>query len=149
MSRPWRVMVIGSVDSGKSTLLGVLSDRAVRTVKTESIDFCGDFVDTPGEFLDIPLHYNSLISTSSKASVVLLLVDPTRNCPPPPTFSSVICAPVVGVVTKSDLASSEQIERAKKSLRRSGVRESCVISSITGEGLEFLKSTMERYRPTS
>jgi hypothetical protein len=29
------------------------------------------------------------------------------------------------------------------------VRESCVISSITGEGLEFLKSTMERYRPTS
>ncbi len=43
-----------------------------------------------------------------------------------------MCVPVVDVVTKSDFASSDQIERVKKSLRRSGVKENCIISSVIG-----------------
>ncbi len=63
---PRRVVIVDSVDSGKSA-------RTMRTIKTKSIDFCGDFVDTPREFLDMPLHYNSLISASFEVSLVLLL----------------------------------------------------------------------------
>lgn len=146
MTKRWRVMVIGSVDAGKSTLLNLLSENKVRTSKTESVDFCGEYVDTPGEFLDIPMHYSALISTSCKASLVLLMIDPTRICSIPPSFANVLSSPVVGVISKIDMADSEQKSKAEKSLKRSGVTEVCEISSVTGEGIDKLREIIERYR---
>ena len=57
----------------------------------------------------------------------------------PPLFRSMFAAkPCVGVITKADLASEEEIERAKKFLKDAGAGELYVTSAVTGEGVEQL-----------
>ena len=49
----------------------------------------------------------------------------------------------MGVVTKCDLGSKEQIENAKKYLKLAGAKEIFVTSSYTGEGFDAFLKYME------
>ena len=53
-------------------------------------------------------------------------------------FSSMFSKPTVGVVTKRDLATSEQLDKAQKYLRLAGVKQTFIISNVTGEGIAEL-----------
>ena len=56
----------------------------------------------------------------------------------PPSYNSQFAKPVLGVVTKSDIAAQEQIEKAKKYLHMAGAKTVFVTSSVTGEGVDAL-----------
>lgn len=141
-----RVMAIGPVGAGKSTLLARLGLRSGPARKTGGVEYHAEAVDTPGEAFEIPTLYHMLIMSSTKASVVLLLADPTRKRRFPARFALSMRAPIVGVVSKIDIATPENILRAEKTLTQSGVRKIFRVSSITGEGIPQLETFLNRDR---
>ena len=144
--KPLRVMAIGPVGAGKSTLLARLGLRGGPAKKTGGVEYHAEAVDTPGEAFEIPTLYHMLIMSSTKASVVLLLADPTRKRRFPARFALSMRAPIVGIVSKIDIATPENILRAEKTLAQSGVRKIFRVSSLTGEGIPDLESYLNRDR---
>jgi ethanolamine utilization protein EutP len=136
-------MAIGPVGAGKSTLLARLGLRSGPARKTGGVEYHAEAVDTPGEAFEIPTLYHMLIMSSTKASVVLLLADPTKKRRFPARFALSMRAPIVGVVSKIDIATPENILRAEKTLTQSGVRKIFRVSSITGEGIPQLETFLE------
>ena len=144
--KPLRVMAIGPVGAGKSTLLARLGLRGGPAKKTGGVEYHAEAVDTPGEAFEIPTLYHMLIMSSTKASVVLLLADPTKKRRFPARFALSMRAPIIGVVSKIDIATPENILRAEKTLAQSGVRKIFRVSSLTGEGIPDLESYLNRDR---
>ena len=75
-------MAIGPVGAGKSTLLRALDlcgDAPDSVRKTQNVEYHAEAVDTPGEAFEIPYLYHMLITSSTRASLILLLADPTRK----------------------------------------------------------------------
>lgn len=136
-----RIMVIGPSGSGKTTLLKTLGltndESSVR--KTSFIQFFGKAIDTPGEFFDLPRFYHALITYSSRSAMILLLVDPTNLKQFPSRFVKALRSTVIGVINKIDLSSEEQINRAKRILQETGVKEVVCVSALTGEGITELR----------
>jgi ethanolamine utilization protein EutP len=106
--------------------------------KTEAMTYLDQAIDTPGEMLSIPRFYNALILNSVRARVVLFLMDGSRPIRLPARLALALKAPVVGVVTKIDLAAPETIARAAEALEFVGVTKIFKISSLTGEGIADL-----------
>lgn len=131
-------MVVGTTGSGKTTLLNALGLGAPKVRKTEMVDYSGGAIDTPGEMLDSPLYYHALITTSTKARLVLFIADPKQERAFPKNLALTLRAPSIGIITKADVSSDEEIERAKKSLAHAGLSEFYVCSAKTGAGMESL-----------
>lgn len=147
--RNLRVMAIGPVGAGKSTLLRALDlcgDAPDSVRKTQNVEFHAEAVDTPGEAFEIPYLYHMLITSSTKASLILLLADPTRKRAFPARFAQCMRAPVVGVVSKIDIAAADSADRAEKNLRHCGVRRVFRVSSITGDGIDELRAFLREGR---
>ena len=134
-----RVMVIGRSGAGKSTLMSALGFISGNVTKTEAVQFSADCIDTPGELLESPIFKHTFMPLSCKAGVVLLLMDPSQHSSFPPGITTILRAPALGVVTKVDAGDANKIERAKRMLFQTGVKEVFAVSSITGEGLDALR----------
>ncbi|MFC5402904.1 EutP/PduV family microcompartment system protein [Cohnella soli] len=140
-----RIMVIGPVGAGKSSLVRSLSERDEAVLKTQSLVFYGDFIDTPGEYTENPLFYRSLMATSQQASAVLLVQDATRRgIGFPPGFASGFPVPAAGAVTKLDAPEADP-DRAVALLRQALPNGNIVqTSAITGIGISELRTLLER-----
>ena len=80
------------------------------------------------------VNVNDVIATLS-TSRVIATEDGTMF---PPMFNSMFVKPCVGIVTKADIATEEQVERAKKHLKNAGAGTIYVTSAVTGEGVDEL-----------
>lgn len=147
-----RIMVIGPRQSGKSTIANAINGVDIPVQQgVQDIRYGEYTMDMPSAYLETPWMYDYLIASAQDAAVVFFLVDPTadgRSYPPgfSKSFSGIHC----GIITKSDLATSEQIEWAKGELRNIGIESDIIISSAaTGEGIsrltEFKKYCTQRY----
>lgn len=136
-----KIMFVGPVGVGKTTLTQRLKGLDISYHKTQAIQFHDSIIDTPGEFLQHRQYYNALTVTSAEADVIGLLVAATSTMQTfPQGFSSLFNKPVIGLVTKIDLTSSKQeIDRAKQELRAAGVRQIFELSLIDETGLEQLR----------
>ncbi|WP_152391637.1 EutP/PduV family microcompartment system protein [Paenibacillus guangzhouensis] len=98
-----RVMLIGSVDAGKSTLLQALFGDELPARKTQSLEYRDWIIDTPGEYTENPMYYRSLMATSFEAGLLLIVQDATaRHIALPPGFAGGFPIPAMGVITKLD-----------------------------------------------
>ena len=96
-------------------------------------------IDTPGEYLERRYFRGALMVTATDADVIVFVQDATEDGTMfPPAYNSQFAKPAVGVVTKSDIATPEQVERAKKYLRMAGADRMFVTSSVSGEGVDDL-----------
>lgn len=96
-------------------------------------------IDTPGEYLERANMRGALMVTSVEADLILLVQDATEQGSMfPPAYTSMFAKPSIGIVTKSDLATSEQIVQAKKYLNMAGVKDIYVTSSVAGHGFADL-----------
>ena len=140
-------MLVGPVGAGKTSLIHALQNKLERVEKTQSILFCGDAIDTPGEYAQIPRFYSALMVTAIEASVVLVVQDATDlKFSLPPGFALMFPRPVVGVVTKTD---SPGIDRGsvKSRLLNIGVKEPIFFTSAhTGEGIDELTEYLAERR---
>lgn len=135
------IMLVGPVGAGKTSLLNALQNNSQKAEKTQTIEFIGEAIDTPGEYTQIPRFYSALLVTASEASLILMVHDATDfKVSLPPGFSTMFIRPVVGVVTKIDDPCAD-LEKASSSLRQAGIKEPFFyVSAQTGAGLSDLSA---------
>lgn len=139
-----KILLIGGIGAGKTTLKQKLSNQAVSYHKTQMLDFSSIFVDCPGEYLEIPRYYHVLVDTSHRVSEIWALQDPTKSrAIYPPNFTRTFRKPVIGIITKIDLQQAD-ITRAVAYLNNAGIREPIYQVSVMAEaGLKGLEARME------
>lgn len=121
-------------------MLQYLKGLPLKYRKTQTVEiFDSQFIDTPGEFVEQRRFTGALMVSSVEADVILLVQSAVDNDTMfPPAFTSLFTKPMLGVVTKSDIATSDQIEKASHYLRNAGVTQIFVISSFADTGFEEL-----------
>ncbi len=139
-----RILLVGSVGCGKTTLLQRLRGGEFSYTKTESIYTDGAVVDTPGEYLEMPWFKHALRLASFETELVVLLASATvAEAKFPPGFTTFFMPPSIGVVTKTDIADAAQVRTAGNHLRLAGATEIFEVSSITGDGIPALTARIE------
>ncbi|KEJ92754.1 EutP/PduV family microcompartment system protein [Synergistes jonesii] len=134
-----RIILIGRTMCGKTTLCQRITERAIAYCKTQTLNIVDDFiVDTPGEYLERMSYRGALAVASADVDVIVLVQDPMIDGSDfPPLYSSLFAGkPVVGIVTKIDLADAKAVERAKRYLSLAGAEEIFAVSAVSGEGLD-------------
>ena len=135
-----RVVFIGTVGCGKTTLGQAIHGDEIHYKKTQAVEIIGrEILDLPGEFLERVDRRGALMMSTMDAEVVVFIESATEvRAMFPPEYAGSFAKEVIGVVTKIDLASEEQIENAEKKLRLAGARKLFRVSSVTGSGLKEL-----------
>ncbi|WP_239614998.1 EutP/PduV family microcompartment system protein [Cohnella mopanensis] len=141
-----RIMVIGAVGTGKSSLIRALTDAKQQVVKTQSLVYYDALIDTPGEYTENPLFYRSLMATSHQAAAVLLVQDATRDRNAfPPGFAGGFPVPAIGAVTKIDHPDANP-ERAIGLLRQALPAGDIVLTSaLSRTGIDEMQQMLSRY----
>ena len=136
-----KLLMIGTVSCGKTTLSQYLSGMELVYKKTQALDVIGTAIDTPGEYLEHRAYMRNLMVLSADVDYILFLMDPTQErFMYSPVHSASFPVPVIGVVTKIDIATPKQIADAREMLEITGASPIFNISSYTGEGIpELLK----------
>lgn len=140
-----KIMFVGPVGVGKTTLTQRLKGLELTYYKTQAVEFHDTIIDTPGEFLQHRRYYNALNVTGADADVIGLLVAASNQMQTfPQGFSSLFNQEVIGIVTKIDMADKEeQIEKARRQLKAAGAKEIFEISATENEGIDSLQAYLE------
>ncbi len=140
-----KLMLVGKTFAGKTTLLQYLTDRPLEYRKTQALEIIdSQLIDTPGEFLEQRGFTGALIVTSYEADVIVLMQSATdEQAMFPPMFASIFTKPVLGLVSKTDIASDEQIARTKADLFSAGAKKVFEVSSYTGEGFKAFFDSLD------
>ena len=135
-----RIMLVGKISSGKTTLSQRLTSKSLEYRKTQAIEVVDNWIiDTPGEYLEQRNFYRALMVTSVEADLIVLVHDATdTNSMFAPQIASMFPCPSVGVVTKSDLAQDGDVERAVLFLKDAGAERVFVTSSVADDGCNIL-----------
>ena len=138
--RKKRIILIGRSAAGKTTLCQRINHEDLAYHKTQTDQVIKQTkIETPGEYMERRYFRGALMVTATDADVIVFVQDATEDGTMfPPAYNSQFAKPAVGVVTKSDIATPEQVERAKKYLRMAGADRMFVTSSVSGEGVDDL-----------
>ncbi|MFF2450382.1 EutP/PduV family microcompartment system protein [Neobacillus sp. NPDC058068] len=141
-----KVMMIGPIGSGKSTLTKCLLEDSSPVLKTQALSYNEWIIDTPGEYSENPLFYRSLLATSLEARAVLVVQDATRlQQILPPNFAQGFPIVPLGVITKIDHPDAN-LAKAEKILRQVlPQNEIFHVSSVTLKGISELRTAIEKY----
>jgi len=137
-------MFIGPVGSGKTTLYQCLFDLPLDYRKTQSLEFYGGIVDTPGEYLENRNYHSALLVTSMGVDLVALVMDVTdTQTVYPPGITRMFTCPTIGIVTKIDLLKEdEESSYAKDCLHMAGVEQVILTSSFEDRGIKEVKALL-------
>lgn len=138
-----RIMIIGSVGAGKSTLMQALFREDQPARKTQSLEYRDWLIDTPGEYTENPMYYRSLMATSFEASMLMIVQDATaKHIALPHGFAGGFPIPAMGVITKADHPEANQ-ERAESLLRVAMPEgEIWLTSSLTKHNIDPLRQRL-------
>ncbi|HEM2750536.1 TPA: EutP/PduV family microcompartment system protein [Streptococcus suis] len=141
-----KIMFVGPVGVGKTTLTQRLKGLDISYFKTQAIQFYDSIIDTPGEFLQHRRYYNALSVTAAEAEVIGLLVSATASMQTfPQGFSSLFNKPVIGIVTKVDLVTDAgSLEKARAQLLAAGAKEIFEVSLEDNRGIEAIQNYLTK-----
>ena len=133
-------MLIGASAAGKTTLIQRLRDKEIKYDKTQAVEYVGNFIDTPGEYMQQRGFWGSLTVASYDADIIGLVQDSTsEDC----WFSGGVTTkfekPVIGILTKIDSDESNQ-KQGRSYLELAGCRVIFPVSAYTGEGIDALSA---------
>lgn len=141
-----KIMFVGAVGTGKTTLTQRLKGAEITYAKTQAIQFYDVIIDTPGEFVQHRHFYNALTVTSAQTDVIGLLISAKESqLIFPQGFSSLFTTkPVIGVITKIDmLDENDNLDRIRRQLKDAGAKEIFEISSTENIGVENLLNYLQ------
>lgn len=135
-----KLMVVGAVGSGKSSLISYLNGKGMDAKKTQSVLYDTLSIDTPGEYMENPCMYKYIIAEAQNVEYVLFIQDAMqRRCIYPPGFAQSFNRKTIGIITKVDTEEVE-VEHSKKFLQTLGVKSPIFkTSSKTGYGIHELR----------
>lgn len=139
-----RIILIGHSQAGKTTLCQYLSHKALEYCKTQTVQIINQsMIDTPGEYIERRYMRGALMVSATDADMIVLVQDATDHSTIfPPAYTSMYAKPAIGIVTKADLATENEIADAKKYLEFAGVQKIFVTSSVEGTGFEELTTLL-------
>lgn len=139
-----KIILVGHVACGKTTLCQRLNGLEQIYKKTQAVEVINFTIDTPGEYLEHRAYLRSLTVSSVDTDLVLFLQDATsERFMFSPGQSAAFPIPVIGVVTKVDLATEKQVEQAVELLHLAGADPVFRISSIRGDGMDALMEYLQ------
>lgn len=134
-----KIILIGHVACGKTTLCRRLNGLDNTYKKTQAIEVINETIDTPGEYLERRTFVRSLIMTSVECDLAIFVQDATaERFMFSPGMAGAFPIPVAGIVTKTDIANEEQISQARQLLELAGASPIFNISAVSGQGMEEL-----------
>lgn len=140
------IIFVGTIGCGKTTLSQAILGEEISYQKTQAVQVRGHkILDTPGEFLERVDRRGALMTTSADADVIVFMCSATegRNMFPP-AYSGCFAKECIGVVSKVDIATPEQIHEAEQYLTLAGATKLFHVSGVTGEGVqEFINYLSE------
>lgn len=124
-----------------------LQKKELNYAKTQQVTYTDNFIDTPGEFIEMSIFAHQAVSVSLDASLIIMVsscIDTQNSIRP--NFITMFNLPAIGVVTKIDREDGNRA-RSRHYLQYAGIPNSKIfeISSYTGEGLEALSEEIHRY----
>ena len=134
------IIVVGRTACGKTTLLQRLMEEPIEYRKTYAIEIYGDAIDTPGEYMDHKKLFHSLMVTCTNAEALVLLHDCTDSVSTFfPGMATAFQIPVIGVVSKTDLGTEQDIRYGEEILKMAGADRVFRVSAYTDEGVKELR----------
>lgn len=139
-----KIILIGHVACGKTTLCQRLNGMAQSYKKTQALEVIHKTIDTPGEYVERRSLFHALVVTSVESDQVLFVQDATtERFMFSPGQASAFPVPVAGVVSKADIATEAQVRQAIELLELAGASPIFVVSAQTGDGIDALKEFLE------
>ncbi len=133
-----RLMLIGPSQCGKTSLTQVLRGETLRYQKTQAIVWTPAAIDTPGiSGKPLPVQctaHQRLRGRCHRAGTKC-------RCawsPFSPGFTAPMNRPVIGVITKADLAAPSRLQQVRTWLEAAGAGHIFITSALTGDGLDDL-----------
>ena len=106
--------------------------------KTQAAVYHPDFIDVPGEYLEVRSLYRALIMLTCEACGIALVQAANDDESLFPTgLARTFDKPVIGIVTKTDVISSDT-DRAEIILHDAGAKKVFFTSSLTNTGIDEL-----------
>lgn len=141
------IIFMGKTGSGKTTLCQKLDQLELKYKKTQSIEVYNNAIDTPGEYMENRMLYHALITTSADAKIIALVYDPTQEENYiAPGFTSIFCKDVIGIITKINKASEDEIDIAYERLTLAGASRIFKIDTVDNIGLEELFEYLDKVK---
>ena len=134
-----KILLVGSVACGKTTLCQRINGMEQVYKKTQALEVINQTIDTPGEYMEHRSLLRALVVTAVDVEQVLFVLDPTQSRYMfSPGQAAAFPVPVAGVITKADVASEKQLVQAKELLELAGASPVFTVSSYTGAGIPAL-----------
>ena len=133
-----KLMLIGRVAAGKTTLTQALRGEEIKYFKTQYVNYLDTVIDTPGEYTERRETSGALALYAYEADVVGLVL--SSNEPYSifsPCLTSMVNREVIGIVSGIDKPDGN-VERVTRWLKLAGCKKIFPVSSITGEGIKEL-----------
>ena len=133
-----KLILIGRVAAGKTTLTQALNGEEIHYYKTQYINYLDTIIDTPGEYTELRQTSGALALYAYEADVVGLVL--SANEPYSifsPCITSLVNREVVGIITGIDKPDARP-DRVEKWLRLAGCKKIFPVSAYTGQGLDAL-----------
>lgn len=130
-----KLILMGRVAAGKTTLTQALRGEQLRYCKTQYIDYRDTIIDTPGEYTEVARLGAALQLYAYEADIVGLVIGAEEPYSVfPPAITGMVNREVIGIVSGIDRPGADP-DRAERWLRLSGCRRVFRLSSVTGDGL--------------
>ena len=133
-----RLILMGRVAAGKTTLMQALKGEQLHYCKTQYINYTDTIIDTPGEYTEVHTLSAALAVYSYEADVIGLVISANEPfCVFPPHCAYHVNREVVGIIAGIDKPDAN-VPMVELWLRNCGCKRLFYVSSYTGEGLDTI-----------
>ena len=133
-----RLILMGRVAAGKTTLTQALKGEQIHYCKTQYINYTDTIIDTPGEYTEVNKLGAALALYAYEADIVGLVISADEPfCVFPPNCTCLVNREVIGIISGIDKPDAN-IPLAERWLRNCGCEKLFYVSSYTGEGLDTI-----------
>ncbi|POT59559.1 ethanolamine utilization protein EutP [Citrobacter amalonaticus] len=136
-----RMMLVGPSQCGKTSLTQCMRGESLHYQKTQAIVWSPATIDTPGEYIENRCLYSALLASACEADIIALVLNADAPWSPfSPGFTGPMNRPVIGLVTKADLANTKRISLVADWLAQAGAEKVFITSAVTNSGFDEIFS---------